>query len=389
MSEVSPTSPCDFFISRTGVDAEWAQWIAWTLEDADYHVYLQDWDFHPGRSFIHDMQEGATNCSRTIAVLSPDYFDSAFSNAEWEAALTKDPTGADRALTTVRVAQCDPPGLLARYPYIDLVGRDEATARDLLLVGVADGRRKPAVAPRFPAHNGAPTFPGRSAEALDSEDITDGSRRAQSLLPTRGGNASGGLYVGVAGIPRTPLVRPSALSDDSLMQSMRRRAMDMDPPLLEVQDTTHQVANGRLVIQQRDRAVTLDSPASGVLVMLPTFDRDGGTALLSSIIEEDIRERIAHVLSFLAATLDALDTANRMTYVVPIAALVGVDYVGWRTRAERDANPNMMTMNMQGSGTPFVLLDPPAIARHALRAERHEVAADFTALLRDRSRQYH
>jgi hypothetical protein len=172
------------------------------------------------------------------------------------------------------------------------------------------------------------------------------------------------------------------------MQSMRRRAMDMDPPLLEMQDTTHQVANGRLVIQQRDRAVTLDSPASGVLVMLPAFDRGEGTPLLSSIIEEDIQERIAHVLSFLATTLDALDTAPRITHVVPIAALFGVDYVGWRTRAERDANPNMMTMNMLGSGNPFVHLDPPAIARHALRAERHEVAADFTALLRDRSRQH-
>lgn len=387
MSKVSSTSACDFFISRTGVDAEWAEWIAWTLEEAGYHTSLQDWDFRPGRSFIREMQKGATNCRRTVAVLSPSYFESAFSAAEWEAAFTKDPTGMDRALVTVRVAQCSPPGLLARYPYIDLFGRDEATARDVLLAGVADGRRKPAVAPRFPAHNGAPAFPGRSAEAIGPEDISDGSRRAQSLLPTRGGNASGGLCVGLAGIPRTPLVRPSALSDDSLMQSLRRRAMDMDPPLLEMQDTSHQAANGRLVIQQRDRAITLDSPASAVVVMLPAFDRGRGAPLLSSIIEEDLQERIAHVLAFLAETLGALDTANRITHVVPIAALVGADYVGWRTRAERDANPNMMAMNMQGSGNPFVQLDSPAITRPALIAEQHEIAADFTALLRDRGRQ--
>lgn len=163
MSEPSPTSPCDFFISRTGVDAEWAQWIAWTLEEEGYTTYLQDWDFRPGRSFVHAMQEGTTNCKRTIAVLSPAYFTSAFSATEWEAAFTRDPTGAERALSTVRVEECDPPGLLARVQYIDLVGLDEEAARTVLLDGVVEGRRKPQQKPSFPVHPSsrtqAPAFP--------------------------------------------------------------------------------------------------------------------------------------------------------------------------------------------------------------------------------------
>jgi len=69
MSEVSSTSLCDFFISRTGVDAEWAEWIAWTLQAAGYRAYVQDCDFRCGRSFIHVMPEGTTNCKRAIAVL--------------------------------------------------------------------------------------------------------------------------------------------------------------------------------------------------------------------------------------------------------------------------------------------------------------------------------
>ena len=72
-----------------------------------YSVHLQDWDFRPGKSFVRDMQEGATLCRRTLAVLSPDYFDGPFSAMEWEAALTRDPTGADRVLVTVRVRECD------------------------------------------------------------------------------------------------------------------------------------------------------------------------------------------------------------------------------------------------------------------------------------------
>jgi len=31
-----------FFISRTGADAKWAEWIAWILEDSGYSVLVQD-----------------------------------------------------------------------------------------------------------------------------------------------------------------------------------------------------------------------------------------------------------------------------------------------------------------------------------------------------------
>jgi hypothetical protein len=38
----------DFFISYTGADTPWAEWIAWQLEDASYTTRLQAWDFRPG-----------------------------------------------------------------------------------------------------------------------------------------------------------------------------------------------------------------------------------------------------------------------------------------------------------------------------------------------------
>ncbi|HVS41319.1 MAG TPA: FxSxx-COOH system tetratricopeptide repeat protein [Candidatus Dormibacteraeota bacterium] len=155
--------PKDFFISRTGIDKGWAQWIGYVLEEEGYTVHLQDWDFRPGKSFVRYMQEGAILCRRTLAVLSPDYFNGAFSAMEWEAALTRDPTGTDRVLVTVRVRECPPPGLLSRYPYIDLVGLDETTARSTLLEGVAAGRQKPSTRPPFPSgrpQGAPPTFPG-------------------------------------------------------------------------------------------------------------------------------------------------------------------------------------------------------------------------------------
>jgi phage replication-related protein YjqB (UPF0714/DUF867 family) len=40
----------DFFISYTGKDQKWAEWIAWHLEEAGYSTVLQAWDFHASRN---------------------------------------------------------------------------------------------------------------------------------------------------------------------------------------------------------------------------------------------------------------------------------------------------------------------------------------------------
>ena len=50
----------------------------------------------------------------------------------------------------VRVRACDVQGLLRQVVYVDLVGRDAASAREELLKGVQRGRAKPKTAPGFP-----------------------------------------------------------------------------------------------------------------------------------------------------------------------------------------------------------------------------------------------
>jgi hypothetical protein len=52
----------DFFISYTGVNRPWGEWIAVQLETAGYTV-LQAWNFRPGSDFLHQMQQ-ATSASR-------------------------------------------------------------------------------------------------------------------------------------------------------------------------------------------------------------------------------------------------------------------------------------------------------------------------------------
>ena len=96
----------DFFISYNRADAAWAEWIAWQLEAADYTTVIQAWDFRPGGNFALQMQKAAAQAERTIAVLSPDFLASSFTQPEWAAAFAQDPTGAKGLLLPVRVREC-------------------------------------------------------------------------------------------------------------------------------------------------------------------------------------------------------------------------------------------------------------------------------------------
>jgi tetratricopeptide (TPR) repeat protein len=161
----------DFFISYTGADVAWAEWIAQTLEDAGYQTVVQAWDFRPGQDFLHQMQQATQQAARTIAVLSPAYLGSAFGEAEWRVAFASDPTGEQGLLLPVRVAEVTPPGLLRSRVYLDLVGLDQQAATERLLAGVRPGRAKPPGRRLYPGGQATTTggvrFPGHRPAIFD------------------------------------------------------------------------------------------------------------------------------------------------------------------------------------------------------------------------------
>lgn len=139
----------DFFISYNRFDKEWAEWIAWTLEEAGYSVMIQAWDFRPGGNFILDMQRATAETQKTIAVLSDTYLKSAYTQPEWAAAFAQDPSALERKLIPVKVKECNPQGMLAQLVYVDLVGASQADAKQKLL-DMLPARLKPDTAPDFP-----------------------------------------------------------------------------------------------------------------------------------------------------------------------------------------------------------------------------------------------
>jgi len=156
----------DFFISYTGVDEQIASWIAWTLEEAGYSVVFQAWDFRSaGKSVIGNIDKATKACKRTIAVISPDYFNSEYTIPEWETAVNKDLTGDMGLLVPVIVRPYTSDGILGRLADISFIDKDEKEAKTVLLDGLKPGRIKPTRKPPYKKEirkslGQKPRFPG-------------------------------------------------------------------------------------------------------------------------------------------------------------------------------------------------------------------------------------
>jgi tetratricopeptide (TPR) repeat protein len=130
------------FISRAGSDADFAAEIGRILEAAGYGVILQQWDF-ANRHFMERMHEALSGGARVVALLSPEYLGSDHCQAEWMNAIAGDPLNRNGRLILLRVAECEPPGLLAGLAYCDVVPiRDNhALLADVVLSALRDDGR--------------------------------------------------------------------------------------------------------------------------------------------------------------------------------------------------------------------------------------------------------
>ena len=133
MSQDATGEHRDFFISYTSSDRQWAEWIAWQLEEAGYTLFIQAWDFRPGSNFVAEMERAATCAERTLLVLSAAYLLSDVAFSQWAVAFSHDPRGTHRRLLPVRIEPCEVDGFLGSVVPIDLVSLNEVQAREQLL----------------------------------------------------------------------------------------------------------------------------------------------------------------------------------------------------------------------------------------------------------------
>ncbi len=146
----------DYFVSYNKNNKDWAKWIAGTLEENGYTVYLQAWDIVPGDDFISQMNVFLQCSKNCIAVLSRSYWKSEYCKKEFQTAFNAHLNEKIAKLIPVRVEDVSPSVLYNTIVYIDLFNLDEKQATTTLLqaVGHTKNPRKKGIFPLFgrPSH---------------------------------------------------------------------------------------------------------------------------------------------------------------------------------------------------------------------------------------------
>jgi tetratricopeptide (TPR) repeat protein len=193
--EADGASTKALFISRAGVDADFASIIGTILETSGYAVTLQQWDFK-NHSFMERMHAALAGGARVVALLSPEYLRSAHCQAEWQNAIADDPLNTKGRLTLLRVAECEPIGLLSSLAYWDLVPvRDNrALLEEIVRNAVREGRH--SVAPSGPHWRAPRTV----ADGDAIRPVSSFSGRDADLAAIAVGLSSDGHVVAITGL---------------------------------------------------------------------------------------------------------------------------------------------------------------------------------------------
>lgn len=189
------------------------------------------------------------------------------------------------------------------------------------------------------------------------------------------------IAVAVAGGPHMAVLRPGDLERADLAAWVQQEAMFGAAPVLDrSQATATDSRDGRLALTQQGREVAIDADGT-VLVVQPAYEASDRSAL-QAVVEEHVEERIDAAVTFAGRVLEHIDPLRRVSDHVVVAALVGTGYGAWRSRAEQQASPNSMSMNIQGRTDVVARLPQPGVIRPALLSRHAEFAADLTVLLR-------
>ncbi len=196
------------FVSRAGADADFGTVIGEILESAGHKVVLQQWDF-ANRNFMERMHAALAGGARVVALLSPEYLGSEHCQAEWQNAIADDPLNNRSRLILLRVAECEPVGLLSGLAYWDLVPvrEDRALLQHIVLDAVREDRRgASASGPYWRA-------PRSVVDTEAIRPVSSFSARAEELAAISAGLSSDGTIAavyGLGGVGKTSLAREYA-----------------------------------------------------------------------------------------------------------------------------------------------------------------------------------
>ena len=211
-------------------------------------------------------------------------------------------------------------------------------------------------------------------------DEAEMAARAEALLPATQHGRRPALCLAVAGGPPQQVLRPAELEEAGLRADLHQQALFGPHAVFDpAHGVTYRVDEPALVLEQPEASLLVDQLGS-VPVVQPARELDPHG--LPVILEEEVEERLLRALGLIGAVLDRIDPVRRLAHVVPVVAVVGGAYVGWRTREEHSRSPQSVQMH-SGMGDSVVRrLAPAVVPRPALTHQAPRLAQDFVVLLR-------
>jgi hypothetical protein len=124
MTRKTVTNKYDAFLSHSAKDREFAIRLATDLTEAGISVWLDQWHIRPGDSFVEAIDQAMQESRFLLVVMSPDYFQSPWTQQEWYSALSSEIQTGGVRLIPLLYRDCDIPAILRTKQWVDF--RDQA-----------------------------------------------------------------------------------------------------------------------------------------------------------------------------------------------------------------------------------------------------------------------
>ncbi|MCB1155074.1 toll/interleukin-1 receptor domain-containing protein, partial [bacterium] len=207
----------DFFISYTGVDAQWAAWINRILIEANYKTFRDQANLVVGYNWPQELKKAQKISKHVLAVLSPDYFDANITHIELNSAEIRAAYEKSRVLIPVKVRECDLGEWDNQIHYLNLVGKTADECIDAILKTargepLVDDRDAPIpdelLSPQKPAANtSAPKILLREKRNDDFSGRQEDLKRLHASIATSSTTAITQAITGGGGIGKTELAK--------------------------------------------------------------------------------------------------------------------------------------------------------------------------------------
>ncbi|HAT51576.1 MAG: toll/interleukin-1 receptor domain-containing protein [Nitrospirae bacterium] len=116
----SPSEGYDVFISYSSQDRKFAQPLAEKLLADGLKIWFDEWILKPGDPIPAAIENGLEKSRIFLAIFSPQYLQSEWTQVERGAAMFRDPANRTRRFIPVLYQSCKLPDMLAQYKQIDL-----------------------------------------------------------------------------------------------------------------------------------------------------------------------------------------------------------------------------------------------------------------------------